>query len=132
MSKYKIQKEVISITKYTTQDGMEFESKELAYLHNCYLLMENILENYTNYIDVNENIFKDSEITFCKFSDKEELDMFLYAYLDYYCVSNEKEITRKAKERIDFPCTLCFIENRLFFKEDLLDAFNVIIYKIDN
>ena len=132
MSKYKIQKEEISIIKYIAQDGQKFESKKSAYLHNCYLLMGNILDNHINYIDVDENIFKDGEITFCQLSDKEELDMFLYAYLDCYCVSNEKEIMKKAKERIDFPCTLCFIENGLFFKEDLLDIFNVIIHKMGN
>lgn len=132
MNKYKIQKEVISIIKYTTQDGQEFESEKLAYLHNCYLLMKDILANHIDYININENIFKDNNITFCKFSNKEELDMFLCAYLDYYCVSNEEEIMRKAKERINFPCILCFIENGLFFKEDLLDEFNAIIYKMGN
>lgn len=132
MNKYNIQKEEISITKYIAQDGQKFESEKSAYLHNCYLLMGDILTNHTNCIDINEDIFKDNTITFCKFSNKEELDMFLYAYLDYYCVSNEKEIMKKAEERVDFPCTLCSIENGLFFKEDLLNEFKKIIYGMDN
>lgn len=132
MSKYNIQKKEISIVKYITQDGQEFKSKESAYLHNCYLLMEDVLVNHTDCIDINEDIFKDDTITFCKFSNKEELNMFLYAYLDYYCVSNEKEIMKKAEKRVDFPCTLCSIENGLFFKEDLLNEFKKIIYGMDN
>ena len=52
MSKYKIQKEEINITKYIAQDGQKFESEKSAYLHNCYLLMGNILDNHINYIDV--------------------------------------------------------------------------------
>lgn len=132
MSKYNIQKEEISITKYIAQDGQKFESEKSAYLHNCYLLMGDILTNRTNCININGNIFKDNNISFCKILNKEELDMFLYAYLDYYCVSNEKEIIKKAEERVDFPCTLCSIENGLFFREDLLDEFNVIIYETGN
>lgn len=132
MNKYNIQKEEISITKYIAQDGQKFESEKSAYLHNCYLLMGDILTNRTNYININENIFKDNNVSFCKFLNKEELDMFLYAYLDYYCVSNEKEIMKKAEERVDFPCTLYSIENGLFFKEDLLNEFKKIIYGMDN
>lgn len=135
MRDYNIKTKEIKKVTYVTQDGHEFETKESAYLYNSYDFMNYILENNVNSLKVDTRFFKDDVIESYKFYDKEQLDMFLYAYLDYFEVSNVKEVKEKAENRISFPCVLCNINDGsdgsiLFFKEDLFNELTAIIGKM--
>lgn len=135
MRDYNIKVKEVKKVTYVTQDGHEFETKESAYLYNSYDFMNYILENGTGKMKVDKRFFKGGIIDFYKIETSEQLDMFLYAYLDCYEVLNEREIIDKAETRISFPCILCGINNEgsgeiLFFKEELANELNAIISKM--
>ena len=93
--------------------------------------MDDILDNHTTDITIDDRIFESENIECYELQNREELDMFLYAYLDYYTVNNKEEIMDKAETRKEFPCTLCFAgDMSLFFKEDLIDEMDKVINEL--
>lgn len=130
MNKYTVKEKTITQKIYTTCDGSEFTNKQYAYDHAAHLFTEDVLENTTNTIDIDSSLFTHEYITSWKFSNKNELDMFLYGFLDAYEMYNEEEIKDEAQNRTSFPCTLCATENEIFFKEDFIEKIENILNMI--
>lgn len=130
MDKYTIKEKTITEKIYTTHDGFEFKYEQDAYDHVAFMFTEDVLDNTTNTVDTNSSLFADEYITSWEFSNKDELDMFLHSFLDKYDMYNAEEIKDKAQNRISFPCTLCATENRIFFKEDLVNEIEGILKEI--
>lgn len=130
MDKYTIEEKTITKKIYTTYDGFEFVCKQDAYNHVAFKFREDILNNKINIIDLDLDLFRDENITSCKFLNKDELEMFLYSYLDEYTVCNAEEIKYKAQHRINFPCILCIAEDEIFFKEDLINRIENVLNAI--